>query len=84
MSPSATPRCRRSSPRCSRSCTTCPGRIEVIPFDVTDIPTAAEVVEDLASYADDEGEDELQPEAKARLLRLKDAAERAKARVLLN
>jgi hypothetical protein len=56
----------------------------VAPFDVTEIPTAAEVVVDLAGYADDEGEDELEPAAKARLLRLKDAAERAKARVLLH
>jgi hypothetical protein len=61
-----------------------PGRIEVIPFDVTEIPNADEVIADLASYADDEGEDELEPGAKARLLRLKDVAERAKARVLLN
>jgi hypothetical protein len=60
------------------------GRIEVSPFDVTEIPTASEVVVDLAAYADEEGEDELEPEAKARLLRLKDVAERAKARVLLN
>ncbi len=61
-----------------------PGRIEVLPFDVTEIPTAAEVIVDLASYADDDGEDELEPTQRARLLRLKDVAERAQAKVLLN
>ncbi len=61
-----------------------PGRIEVVPFDVSEIPSAAEVVVDLASYADDQGEDELPAEQRARLLRLRDVAERAQSRVLLN
>ncbi len=61
-----------------------PGRIEVTPFDVSDIPTAAEVVEDLASYADDDGEDELEPNQRARLIRLREVAQQAKAKVLLN
>ena len=61
-----------------------PGRIEVEPFDVTEIPTAAEVVEDLASYADDDGEDQLEPAKRARLIRLRDVAQRAQAKVLLN
>ena len=61
-----------------------PGRIEVSPFDVTEIPTAAEVVVDLASYADDDGEDELEPTQRARLIRLREVAERAQAKVLLN
>ena len=61
-----------------------PGRIEVIPFDVTEIATAAEVVDDLASYADDEGEDELPPEQRARLIRLREVAEGARTKVLLN
>ena len=41
-------------------------------------PTAAEVVVDLASYADDEGEDELPPEQRAASIRLRDVAERAR------
>ncbi len=60
------------------------GRVEVVPFDVSEIPTAAEVIVDLAAYADDDSEDELEPTQRARLLRLREVAERAQAKVLLN
>lgn len=61
-----------------------PGRIEVTPFEVSDIPNAEEIVDDLASYADDEGEDALEPTQRARLIRLRDVAQRAQAKPLLN
>ncbi len=67
-----------------RSCTTYLARIEVVTLRRDRVPTAAEVVDDLASYADDEGEDELPPDQRARLIRLREVAERARAKVLLN